>query len=182
MLIPSRKAWQDLRDANHVPKGAAKVSIGDDIKDVHESYSLAKVAKHKTDVVKLIADLTTYVTTVKKKYPAFEAIVNSKVKKKADDHLKIINDIIAAKTRYPGDYAQAVTVWNGVKNATQTTKALAVKVQQMKGCVDAFALIDDDWEKKRGKVQSLFTLCDGTATLSNDQKHAVEKILAEVQP
>lgn len=184
MLIPSRTDWQKLRDGNHVPKGATKVSIGDAIEKVHKSYSLANLTNHKKDVEKLIADLITYAASVKKKYPAFEPIVNTKVKKKADDHLKLIKDIITAKAQYPQHYAEAVQVWKEVNEnpAKKTMKDLAGKVQSMKGCVDAFALIDDGWEAKRGRVQSLFTLCDGAKVLGDEQKKSVQTILAETKP
>jgi hypothetical protein len=183
MLIPSRTDWQKLRDTNHVPKGATKVSIGDAIEKAHKSYSLKNIATHKKDVEKLIADLITYAASIKKKYPVFEPIVNTKVKKKADDHLKLINDIVTAKTQYPQHYADAAQVWKEVNDnpPKKTMKDLAGKVQSMKGCVDAFALIDDDWAAKRGRVQSLFTLCDGAKTLTAEQKKSVQTILAEVK-
>lgn len=155
--IPSREVWQKLRDTNKVAKGAAKVSIGDSIAKVHKSFAPDTISTNLKDTEQLIKDLDVYIAAIKKKYPDFETIVNDKVKKKAQSHERFLNDIVKAKTEYYPRYKEANETWKTLKNGGGgTPKDLAAKLQRLKGCVDAFALIDDDWEAKRPKVQSVF--------------------------
>lgn len=181
--IPSREVWQKLRDTNKVAKGAAKVSIGDSIAKVHKSFAPDTISTNLKDTEQLIKDLDVYIAAIKKKYPDFETIVNDKVKKKAQSHERFLNDIVKAKTEYYPRYKEANETWKTLKNGGGgTPKDLAAKLQRLKGCVDAFALIDDDWEAKRPKVQSVFQICDSVAVLSDTNKQSIETLFTELKP
>ena len=179
--IPTREQWQKLRDDNHVPKGAAKVSIGDSIAKAHKSFTFATIQANQKDTQQLINDLDSYIAATKKKYPAFEAVVKDKVKKKAESHLTFLNDIVKAKIEYSPRYTEAMNAFKALDNGG-TPKNLAGKLQRLKGCVDAFALIDDGWEQKRPKVQSVFQICDSVATLSDTNKQSVKTLFTELAP
>ncbi len=52
----------------------------------------------------------------------------------------------------------------------------------MKGCLDAFALIDAKWEAKRPKVQSMFQICDSVPALTQTHKTALDTLFEELKP
>jgi hypothetical protein len=60
MPVPTREQWQKLRDTAKVPRGAAKVSIGDSLAKVHKSLGLATVSANQKDTDQLIKNLDVY--------------------------------------------------------------------------------------------------------------------------
>jgi hypothetical protein len=120
---------------------------------------------------------------VKAEYPAFETIVGDKVKKKAESHLRFLKDIVKARNEYYPRYSAATESWKAFnfKNGTAKPKDFAAKLSSLKGCVDALALIESDWEAMRPRVQQMFQLCDSVATLDDTQKGAVETLLNDLK-
>ena len=181
--VPTREAWQKLRDTNKVPKGAAKVSIGDAIAKVHKSFSPTSVDANVKDTKQLIKDLDAYINTVKAKHPSFEAVVKKDVKKKAEDHLRFMEDIVKARVEYYPRYSAALEEWKGFKTSGKgKLKDVAAKLQRLKGCVDAFAMLDTKWEAKRPQVQKIFQLCDTAASLNPTQSGAVDTLFVDLKP
>jgi hypothetical protein len=183
MPIPTRAQWQAIRDGAHVPKGAAKVSVGDSIEKVHKSFKPDTISANLKDTETLITNLDSYINATKVKYPAFEAVVKDKVRKKVVNHQAFLKDIVKAKTEYYPRYNEATEMYKKVKNGgAEKPKDLARKLERLKGCVDAFALIDPNWEAKRPKLQSVFQICDSVATLSDTNKTSIENIFVELKP
>lgn len=180
--IPTREQWQKIRDDAKVKKGAAKVSIGDALAKAQKTFTPDTISANLTATDQLIKDLDSYITATKAKYPAFEAIVKDKVRKKAANHQAFLKDIVKAKTEYYPRYNAAAEEYKKVKAGTSTPKALAGKLQNLKGCVDAFALIDAHWEAKRPKVQSMFQICDSVPALSDTHKTGLDKLFDEMKP
>lgn len=180
--IPKREDWQKLRDGNKVPKGAAKVSVGDAIAAVYKSFSIKSVDQNLTDTEKLIQVLTSYMASIKAKYPNFEPIVNDKVKKKASSHLTFMKDIKKAKVEYYPRFSAVDAAWKQLKLFNKgKPKDIANALMRFKGVVDAFALIDPAWEKKRPAVQTLFQRMDSTATITEQDKASMEKFLKDMK-
>src|ERR1700752_268649 len=111
MPIPKRDAWQTLRDNNKVPKGAAKVSVGDAIAAVHKSFDIKTTDKNIAGTENLIKVLDSYLATVKTKYPKFEDVVKKNVRKKAENHLIFMKDIKKAKMEYYPRYSKVDEAW-----------------------------------------------------------------------
>jgi uncharacterized protein YqgV (UPF0045/DUF77 family) len=149
IMVPKREDWQKLRDKQKptVPKGAAKVSIGDAIAAVHKSYSLATVDQNINDTTKLLGDLDKYMEAIKKKYPGFVADV-TKVTKNTKIHLKTMEDIAAAKKVYPTLYNNANYLFIKLQKQEGAPKQIAPHLLKLKGAADAIGLIDDAWAKK----------------------------------
>lgn len=181
--IPTRDAWKKLRDDAHVPKGAAKVSIGDAIDKARNTFTPDTISANVKATEQLIKDLDSYTAATKKKYPDFEAVVKDKVKKKATNHLAFLQDIVKARTEYYPRYNEAQETYKALKTSgTGKPKDLAAKLQRLKGCVDAFALMDPQWEAKRPKVQSMFQICDTVPALSDTHKDGLDKLFTELKP
>ncbi len=106
MSIPTRKQWQELKKADQVPTGAAKVSIGDSIEKFHKSYKSLKpttAAANLKDTKQLIKDLEVYVAALKAKktHAAFANKVEKNVRGAAALHLERLEAGMAAFKRYP---------------------------------------------------------------------------------
>ncbi|MGE5115994.1 MAG: hypothetical protein ACM3N6_05815 [Betaproteobacteria bacterium] len=169
MLVPTRTEWQKKRDAAKVPKGAAKVSIGDSIDPVHKTFSLKTAAANVTQTDKLLANLATYRSAIEKKYPKFVPELD-KIIKKTRDHKKVMEDIVKAS----GGYLKAVrnteavfihgknTKWNG------GLKPLAAQFQATKGYLDAMGLIDDDWAKRGKEAGGWMNKCENLKTAPSE--------------
>ena len=125
ILIPKRDDWQKMRDKQKVPKGSAKVSIGDSIAAVHKSYSMNTLAQNIKDTDKLLSDLNTYLEMVKKKYPAFTADV-TKVIKNSKVHLTNIKAVDLAKKAYPTLYNNANYLFIKTKTEEGAAKKIGV--------------------------------------------------------
>jgi hypothetical protein len=169
--IPTREEWQKLRDNAKVPKGAAKVSIGDSIAKVHKSFTPDTVSANVKDTEQLIANLDAYINQTKAKYPAFEAIVKTKVRKQAANHLSFLKDIVRARTEYYPRYTAAMNAYKEVKAGKAKPKAIADKLEQLRGCVDAFALFDSKWTERKKQILHCHVLC-GTAQSLTTQNEA----------
>ena len=180
--IPTRDQWQKLRNDAKVPKGAAKVSIGDAVEKAHKSFTPDTIGANAKATEQLIKDLDVYTAAIKAKYPAFETIVKDKVRKKAVSHLAFVRDIEKARGEYYPRYNEARETFKGLKNGTGKPKDLAAKLQRLKGCVDAFALIDPHWEAKRPKVQSMFQICDSVPALSQTHITGLDNLFVELKP
>ena len=181
--IPTREQWQKIRDDAKVKKGAAKVSIGDSLAKAQKTFTPDTISANLTATDQLIKDLDSYIAATKAKYPAFEAIVRDKVRKKAANHQAFLKDIVKAKTEYYPRYTAAAEEYKHLKSgAGGKPKDLAGKLQNLKGCVDAFALIDAHWETKRPKVQSMFQICDSVPALSDTHKTALDNLFIELKP
>ena len=148
MLVPTREQWQTIRDTAKVPKGAAKVSIGDSIAAVHKSFTPDTLSKNVKDTEQLIKDLDTYITQTKAKYPAFEAEVK-KVRKKALDHQKAMESILKARELYYPRYSATLEAYKQVKSGNGKPDKIASKIEELRGCIAAFSLIDPKWMAKQ---------------------------------
>jgi hypothetical protein len=180
--IPKREDWQKIRDGAKVPKGAAKVSIGDSLDKVHKSFTPDTISANEKATEQLIKDLDVYIAAIKPKYASFEAVVKDRVRKKAVSHLAFVKDIVKARVEYYPRYSEAQETYKSLKGGAGKPKDLAAKLQRLKGCVDAFALIDAHWEAKRPKVQSMFQICDSVPALSDTHKGALDALFTELKP
>lgn len=183
MPVPTRKEWQTLRDKNKVPKGAAKVSIGDDIDAVHKTFSLATISSNQKATDKLVKDLDVYITTVKKKYPAFEGIVTKEVRKKATDHLRFLADQVKAKTEYYPRYSAVQDAYKNLNAGNGKMKDVTKAMERLLGCLAAFALVDPgNWDKKRQGLNRMMGEFEGGDTLSDAQVKAFAKLMTDLKP
>ena len=183
MPIPTRKEWQTLRDKNKVPKGAAKVSIGDDIDAVHKTYSLATMSSNQKATDKLVKDLDVYIATVKKKYPAFEAVVTKEVRKKATDHLRFVADQIKAKTEYYPRYSALQAAYKELTAGNGKMKDVTKAMERLLGCLAAFALVDPgNWDKKRQGLNRMMGEFEGGTALSDGMRQAFTKLMTDLKP
>lgn len=180
--IPTRAQWQTLRDSNHVPKGAAKVSIGDALDKAEKSFSLDTLQANAKATDDLIKALTSYMATVKTKYPAFEKIVDMKVKKKAESHKRFLDDMVKAKVEYYPRYTAVSQAFNNAKNGSGTVKQLKDAFERLKGAIDALALMDASLATKRQMIQNVTGVLDTVNTLNALHQQSVEKALAAVKP
>lgn len=183
MPIPSRKEWQTLRDKNKVPKGAAKVSIGDDIDAVHKTYSLATISSNQKATDKLVKDLDLYIATIKKKYPAFEAVVTKEVKKKADSHLRFVADQLKAKTEYYPRYSAVQTTFKELTGGKGKPKDVAKAMERLLGCLAAFALVEpDNWDKKRQGLNRVMSEFERADALTDGHRQVFTKLMVDLKP
>ena len=121
-----------------------------------------------------------YITQTKAKYPAFEAVVRSKVRKQAATHLSFLKDIVKARTEYSPRYTAALNAYGAVKKGTGKPKDIADKLEQLRGCVDAFGMFDPKWTARQQMVRQLQTLCATAATLTDQNKKALDDMFAEL--
>ena len=169
ILVPTRAEWQKKRDAAKVPKGAAKVSIGDSIDPVHKTFALKTAAQNVKDTEKLLANLVTYRAAIEKKYPKFLPELD-KVIKKTRDHKKVMDDVVKAS----GGYLKAVRNTEAVFIHGRNTKwagglkPLAAQLQATKGFLDAMALIDGAWEKRGKEAGGWMNKCENLKTAPSE--------------
>jgi hypothetical protein len=183
MPIPTRKEWQTLRDKNKVPKGAAKVSIGDDIDAVHKTFSLATISSHQKATDKLLKDLDVYIATVKKKHPDFEAIVTKELKKKVDAHMRIVSDEIKAKTEYYPRYSAVVTAYKALDSGKGRPKDVAKAMERLLGCLATFALVDpNNWDKKRQGLNRVMSEFERADALTDGHRQVFTKLMEDLKP
>lgn len=156
--IPDRNAWQTLRNNAHVAKGAAKVSIGDDIAAVYKTFSMATLSKNLDATKKLIDDLDkSYLPAIKKKYPQFEKVVTAQVRKQAVNHKKFIETVIHGKSEFYPSIKKVQTAFDKiVKNQGGTVKDLENALDRLQAVMEAFEFIDDKtWKGRRQGVNRL---------------------------
>jgi hypothetical protein len=181
--IPNRKEWQTLRDKNKVPKGAAKVSIGDDIDAVYKTFSLATMSSHQKATDKLVKDLDVYIATVKKKYPAFEAVVTKELKKKADAHLRFVSDEIKAKTEYYPRYSGVQTAYKDLTAGKGKPKDVTKAMERLLGCLATFALVEpDNWDKKRQGLNRIMSEFERADALTDGHRQVFTKLMTDLKP
>lgn len=180
--IPTRAQWQQLRDSNKVPKGAAKVSIGDALDKAEKSFSIDTLQANEKATDDLIKALDSYMAAVKTKYPAFEKIVETKVKKKAEAHKRFLADMVKAKVEYYPRYSAASDAFSNVKHGGGTVKQLKDAFERLKGCIDALALMDASYTTKRQMIQNVTGVLDTVTTLNALHQQAVEKALTATKP
>lgn len=179
MPIPTRAQWQKIRDDAKVPKGAAKVSVGDAIEKVHKSFKPTSIAANKTDTQKLLDVLDSYIKTVKAKYPAFETVFNTKVKDKATRHMAFLDDIIKARTEYSPRYQAVANAYKAYINQTGTPKQIASAIEQLRGCIDAFVLIDPGWAERGKTARKCHIFCNNSAALSQENDATMKQFLKD---
>jgi hypothetical protein len=155
--IPTRDEWKTMRDKQKVPMGAAKVSIGKAIDVFYTSWNAHKLDQNLTDTRQLIANLATYVVAVRQKYPTFVASVE-KIKRGAENHKAQLEEVIRAKTQYYPRYEQLSKALLQVKikaPGAPKPKDVTQLVTNLKGCIDAVAYVDPNWEARRKKAHVL---------------------------
>jgi hypothetical protein len=186
--VLTREAWQKLRKNPpkwDVPKGAAKVSIGDAITAVHKPLSLATIDQNIKDTEKLIASLTTYIDTIKKnsKYAPFATEVE-KVKKRAGHHLQSMKNIASKKSTYQKDYNNAsyILVQLIRKNPGTAPKDLAAKLNAVTPSVQAFALIEDRFKEVSNEAVGWVNKCTAAKILSSDDIEKLSKFFQKIAP
>ena len=170
ILVLDRKQWQTKRDAAGVPKGAAKVSIGDSIDPVHKSFSLKTAAKNVQDTDKLLANLESYKKAIDKKYPKFVAEVD-KILKNARAHKRTMEDIVKAEAGYLKQVRNTEAVFifgKGNKWPAKVLKELAAQFTKTKGFLDAMGLIDDNWAKLAKEAGGWMNKCENLKTAPSD--------------
>lgn len=184
MPIPDRKSWQQLRDKNNVPKGAAKVSIGDDLDAVHKSLSLTTLSKHEQALSKLLKDIDAYLIVIKSKYPKFEPIVTKELKNKAQRHKSFVADLVKATTEYYPRYAAVSEAYKQLKFHNKgTPKDIAKAMERLLGCAAAFALVDPaKWDKKRQGLNRIMSECEKAKTLTPGHEKVIEQVLTDLKP
>lgn len=183
MPIPTRTQWQVLRDQNKVPRGAAKVSIGDSLDAVHKSFSLPTMTKHQQATVKLINDVDAYLIVVKKKYPAFEAIVTRQLKKKAEAHKRFVDDQVKAKAELFPRYKAAVDAYAELKAGNAVPKDVAKALERLLGCGAAFALVDPaKWDPRRQGLNRIMSEFERANVITAEHRNVLDKVLAEFKP
>ena len=181
ILVPTRDEWQKARDGAKVPKGATKVSIGDSIAAVHKSFKPESLAKNVQDSITLIKNLDTYMAQTKAKYPAFEATVK-KFRKKADDHKAVISQIIDAEMQYPAKYKSMLETYQLVKANKLKADKLAGKIEEIRGCVAAFSMVDPKWMAKQQLILQWHKHCGSVDTLTDKDKTGIEAMFADIKP
>jgi hypothetical protein len=177
MPIPTREEWRKLRDAAKVPRGAAKVSIGDSLAKVHKSYGLATASANAKDTDQLIKDLDAYVVTIKKKYPNFEPIVQKQVKDKAQSHKLVLDEVFKAKRDYYDYFKNLEKEWD---KGNGSMKNVGAAMQPLLRCVTTFAQFDRAWERRRADLTKLIAECARTSVFTRQQKQAISEMIAEL--
>jgi len=172
--IPTREEWQKIRDNAKVPKGAAKVSIGDSIAKVHKTFTPTTVSANVKDTEQLITNLDAYTNQTKTKYPAFEAIVKTKVRKPAAAHLAFLKDIVKARVEFNPRYTAALNAYKDVKAGKAQPKAIASKLEQLRGCVDAFVLFDPSWQDRKKQILHCHILCGTAKALTKENETTLD--------
>ncbi|MFY9476480.1 MAG: hypothetical protein WAQ08_02235 [Aquabacterium sp.] len=170
ILVPTRKQWQDKRDAAKVPKGAAKVSIGDSIDPVHKSFSIKTAAKNVQDTEKLLNNLETYKKAVEKKYPKFVADID-KIMKGTRAHKKTMEDVAKAEAGYLKQVRNTEAIFIFGKNnkwPEKVIKELAGQFTKTKGFLDALGLLDDAWAKRAKEASGWMNKLENLKTAPSD--------------
>jgi hypothetical protein len=181
MLLITRGDWQKKRDAAKVPKGAAKVSIGDSIEKVHKSFGPATLGANIKDTEQLIKNLDAYTDATKAKYPNFQAEVK-KVRLGAKGHLDTMKNIEEAKVAFYPRYALMLETYKTVKNGEKKPEKLAGAIEGVRGCVAALAMIDPKWMAKQQLVLQWHKHCGTVDTLSAQDKSGLEAMFNEIKP
>lgn len=179
--IPTRAEWQKLREAAKVPKGAAKVSIGDSIEKVHKSFTPETISANVKDTELLITNIDAYINQTKAKYAAFEAVVKTKVRKPAANHLAFLKDYVKARTEYYPRYAATVKAHDAVLKGTGKPKDIASALEQLRGCVDTFGMVDPKWTARQQMVRQYQTLCATSAALTEQHNQALKAMIQNLK-
>ncbi|HEY7008236.1 MAG TPA: hypothetical protein VH395_04815 [Jatrophihabitantaceae bacterium] len=184
MPVLTRQEWQKLRDGNHVPKGAAKVSIGDDIAALHDSFNLATMSKHQAATTKLLKDLDVYLATIKPKYPAFEQVVTKQVKTKTQAHKRFVDDQIKAKTEYYPRYSGVMEAYKQLTlHGKGKPKDVAKAMERLLGCAAAFAMVDPaKWDPKRQGLNRVMSEFERADALTAGHKDVFTKMMKDLAP
>lgn len=181
MGIPTRAAWQKLRDNAKVPKGAAKVSIGDSIEKVHKSFQPTSLSVNIADTKKLIANLESYIKDTKTKHPKFEAVVRADVLNKATAHLAFLDSVIAAQMAYYNHYSAAKKIYDTISIRKARPQDLVVPLTALKHCIETLAPVDEHLGAALGKVQTSIAFC-GTGQDLGPHKNELDQMFASAKP
>ena len=181
--VPTRVNWQKLRDTNHVAKGATKVSLGDSIARVHDTFSLATISKNQQATVQLLKDVDVYIAGITAKYPAFVPIVTKNVKAKAQSHKRFVDDVVKAKTEFYPRYAAVEKAWSNLEFRNGPIKAVKDALERLLGCAAAFALVEPAvWDPKRQSLNRVMAEFERAPAMTNALKTAYERVMTDLKP
>jgi hypothetical protein len=128
-------------------------------------------------------DLDVYIATVKKKYPAFEAVVTKELKKKADAHLRFVSDEIKAKTEYYPRYSGVQTAYKDLTAGKGKPKDVAKAMERLLGCLATFALVEpDNWDKKRQGLNRIMSEFERADALTDGHRQVFTKLMTDLKP
>ena len=181
MPLLTRSDWQKKRDTAKVPKGAAKVSIGDSIEKVHKSFGPNTLSANIKDTDQLVKNLDAYMNETKTKYPGFQAEVK-KVRLVAKGHLDTMKSIEEARVAYYPRYSAMVETYKKVKNDQLKADKLADAIEKVRGCVAAFSMIDPKWMAKQQMVLQWHKHCGSVETLTEKDKTGLEAMINDLKP
>lgn len=183
MPVPTRQEWQKLRDSNKVPKGSAKVSIGDSLDAFHKSFGLDTMSKHQQATVHLIRDTDLYLAAVKTKYPAFAVVVAREVRKKAETHKRFVDDQIKAKTEFYPRYSVVIEVCKRLDAGQATPKDVAKSLERLLGCAAAFAFVDPvKWDPRRLGLNRIMSEYERAPAITPEHKRMLNKVMVDIKP
>jgi enolase len=110
-MIWNRDRWVKERDDTKngpVPKGAAKVSMGDAIKKFHAAAAKGLKEGHK-EAGELKKTIASYKSAIKVKYPVFHKLIETKLEKNLDSYLTEGKKVLDGVKDYPNLRAAAST-------------------------------------------------------------------------
>jgi len=181
MPVITRGDWQKKRDAAKVPKGAAKVSIGDSLEKVHKSFGPTTLSANIKDTEQLLKNIDAYMDATKTKYPNFQADVK-KIRLVVKGHLDTMKSIQEARVAYYPRYSAMVETYKAVRDGTKKPEKLASAIEGVRGCVAAMAMIDPHWMAKQQMVLQWHKHCGTVDSLSEKDKTGLEAMIKDLQP
>jgi hypothetical protein len=180
---PERKMWQKLRDDNHIPQGAAKVSLGDSMEAAHKALKSGDLDKAIAGLEKLKTACESYKKEIEKKYHAFVHTFTEKVTSKVDFDLEKLKEAKTAKTAYHQKYVHAVELWvkatQGGESLTQFAHALRDVRKQVEEEAILIAWDESYHERAQLAGDAATQIYTGTITTVNDRTKADMKVLLE---
>lgn len=181
MPIPTRADWRKIRDDQKVPKGAAKVSVGDALDKVHKSFSLKTISAHINDLNTLDITMGMYTESIKTKYPKFPAVVKSKVLGPLKTHKEAMNEIVLQKTKWYPSHSAFMKQMELVKGGKASAKTLVPKLAPIMKIMETYAQIDAVWVGRYANVRESAKLCASKDQLNEKELGLVSNAVTTIQ-
>ena len=179
--IPTRADWRKIRDEQKVPKGAAKVSVGDTLDKVHKSFSLKTLSVHINDLHTLDIVMGMYTESIKTKYPKFPAVIKTKVLTPLKTHRDTMNEIVLQKTKWYPSHSAFMKQMELVKAGQASAKTLVPKLAPIMKIMESYAQMDAVWVGRYANVRESAKLCASKDQLNEKELGLVNNAVTTVQ-
>jgi hypothetical protein len=188
--VYTREKWQKKRDEAKVPKGAAKVSMGDALDKFHKAAAKGfdQGEAEAKNLEKAIAD---YKKQIDKKYADFVKKVVGQIEFNLDQYTTYCKQRQTARDNFNNAYKVIRGLWPSLKTTYAKWKEAgsqgSFKDKDIKNLADCFlkagaaakglAIEDDSFKERAASFEGTGRAVDGADTLSDNLVTVIDKLL-----